>query len=52
MPHTRASMPVSSNNSRVAVSRSDSPGSRLPVTEQQLRDLHIRVRPTDSAKLA
>jgi len=23
-----------------------------PVTEQQLRDLHIRVRPTDSAKLA
>jgi aspartyl-tRNA synthetase len=23
-----------------------------PVTEQQLRDLHIRVRPSDSAKLA
>ena len=23
-----------------------------PVTEQQLRDLHIRVRPSDAAKLA
>ena len=23
-----------------------------PVTEKQLRDLHIRVRPSDSAKLA